>query len=107
MHHPKADVDRHYLPGNEGGRGLIQIELTYKITTAGLETYLRESKDRMMKLVLEQEKKKRLYSVTKEAAKFRQELGIDLTEHKETDCVTKKAKKVKDLVKNKERNIYE
>ena len=99
MHHPKADVNRLYLPRNEGGRGLIQIELTYKITTAGLETYLRESKDRMMKLVIEQEKKKKLYSVTKEAAKFRQELGIDQREHKETDSVTKKAKKVKELVK--------
>ena len=98
MHHPKADVDRLYLPRNEGGRGLIQIELTYKIT-AGLETYLRESKDRMMKLVLEHEKRKKLCSVTKEAAKFRQELGIDQTEHKETDSVTKKAKKVKELVK--------
>ena len=99
MHHPKAEVDRLYLPRNEGGRGLIQIELTYKITTTDLETYLRESKDRMMKLVLEHEKKKKLYSFTKEAAKFRQELGIDQTEHKETDSVTKKAKKVKDPVK--------
>ena len=99
IHHPKTDVDRLYLPRNEGGRGLIQIELTYKITTAGLETYLRESNDRMMKLVLEHEKKKKLYSVTKEAAKFRQELGIDQTEHKETDSVTTKDKKVKELVK--------
>ena len=99
MHHPKTDVDRLYLPRNKGGRGLIQIDLTYKVTTAGLERYLRESKDRMMKLVLEHEKKKKLYSVTKEAAKFRQELGIDQTEHMETNSVTKKAKKVKDLVK--------
>ena len=28
MHHPKADVDRLYLLRSEGGRGLIQIELT-------------------------------------------------------------------------------
>ena len=38
MHHPKADVDRLYLPRSEGGRGLIQIELTYKIETVGLKT---------------------------------------------------------------------
>ena len=99
MHHPKADVDRLYLPRSEGGRGLIQIELTYKITTAGLETYLRENKDSMMKLVLEHEKKKKLYSVTKEATKFLQELGIDQTQYKETDSVTKKAKEIKNLVK--------
>ena len=34
----------------------------------------------MIKLVLEHEKRKKLYSVTKEAAKFRQELGIDQTD---------------------------
>ena len=99
MHHPKADVDQLYLPRSEGGRGLIKIELTYTITAAGLETYLRESKDSMMKLVLEHEKKKKLYSVTKEATKFLQELGIDKTQHKETDSVTKKAKEIKNLVK--------
>ena len=70
MHYPKADVERLYLPRSEGGRGQIQIELTYKITTAGLETYLRESKDSMMKLVLEDEKKKKLYSVTKKLLNF-------------------------------------
>ena len=52
-----------------------------------------------MKLVLEHEKKNKLYSVAKEAAKFHQELGIKQREHKETDSVLRKAKKVKDLVK--------
>ena len=29
MHHPnKSDVDRLYLPRTEGGRGLIQLELS-------------------------------------------------------------------------------
>ena len=28
MHHPKSDVDRLYLPITEGGRGLIQLELS-------------------------------------------------------------------------------
>ena len=36
MHHPKSDVDRLYLPRTEGGRGLIQLELSYKATTIGL-----------------------------------------------------------------------
>ena len=98
-HHPKADVDQFFLPRSEGGRGLIQIELTYKLTTDGLETCLRESKDSMMKLVLEHEKKKKLNSVTKKATKFHQKLGIDQTHYKETDSVTKKAKEIKNLVK--------
>ena len=61
----------------------------------------------MMKLVLEHEWKKKLYSVVKEAIKFRQELEIDQTQHKETDSITKKAKETKNLVKNKEENRYE
>ena len=101
MHHQKADIDRLYLPRSEGGRGLIQIELTYTVTTVGLETYLKESKDAMMKLILENEKKKRLYSVVNEAVKVFQELGIDRTELKETDSVIKKAKKANDQVKER------
>ena len=100
MHLLKAAVNRLYLPRSEGGRGLIQIQLTYKIVTVGLEAYLRESKDEMMKLVkVEHGKKKKLYSVTKEAPKFCQELEIDQTEYFETDSVTNKAKNVKNIVR--------
>ena len=38
MHHPKADVDRLYIPRKAGGRGLVQLEITYKTTTIGLNT---------------------------------------------------------------------
>ena len=77
----------------------MQIELTYKIATAGLKTYLKESKDSMMKLFLEHEKIKKPYSATKEATKFLEELGIDETHYKETDSVTKKGKEIKNFVK--------
>ena len=50
-HHPKSDVDRMYLPRLSGGRGLIQIETTYKTTTIGLATYLEKSDDSFLKLV--------------------------------------------------------
>ena len=40
MHHPKADKDRLYLPRSDGGRSLLQTELTYKTTTIGLQKYL-------------------------------------------------------------------
>ena len=33
MYHPKSDVDRLFLPRAEGGRGLTQLELSYKTTT--------------------------------------------------------------------------
>ena len=30
MHHPKADIERLYVKRKQGGRGLVQIEGTYK-----------------------------------------------------------------------------
>ena len=45
MHHPKSDVDQMYLPRSSFGRGLMQMETTYKTTTIGLATYLEKSKD--------------------------------------------------------------
>ena len=30
MHHPKSDVNRLYLPRKEGGRELVQLELSLK-----------------------------------------------------------------------------
>ena len=38
MHHPKADVNRIYLPRRIGGRGLTKLETAYKSLTVGLET---------------------------------------------------------------------
>ena len=45
MHHPKSDTERLYLPRAIGGRGLVQIELSYKTTTIGLDKYLQETQD--------------------------------------------------------------
>ena len=53
----------------------------------------------MMKLDLEHEKKKKLYSVAKEATKFCRELEVDQPGHRETDSTTNKAKEVKNIVK--------
>ena len=36
MNHPKADVERIYIPREMGSRGLTQLELAYKATTVGL-----------------------------------------------------------------------
>ena len=67
MHHPKAVKDRLYLPRSEGGRSLIQTELTYKATTIGLHKYLQTTKDCMMELVRKHENSKKLYSIPKES----------------------------------------
>ena len=51
MHHPKADVDRLYIPRKEGGRGMIQLELSLKTTTIDLQKYLEASRDWILQLV--------------------------------------------------------
>ena len=51
MHHPKSDVDRLYLPRTEGGRGLVQLELSYKMTTICFDKYLQETEDTLLHFV--------------------------------------------------------
>lgn len=41
LHHPKADVDRLYTSRVRGGRGLVSIEQTYKVTMVGLAYYVK------------------------------------------------------------------
>ena len=42
-----ADVSRMYIPRKEGGRGMINLEMTYKTMTS----YLESSEDRMLHAV--------------------------------------------------------
>ena len=51
IHQPKADVNRMYIPRKEGGRGMINLEMTFKTTTIGLNSYLESSEDRMLHAV--------------------------------------------------------
>ena len=51
MHDPKADVSRMYITRKEGGQGIINLEMTYKTTTIGLNSYLESSEDRMLHVV--------------------------------------------------------
>jgi hypothetical protein len=44
QHHPRADIDRLYVPRKEGGRGLMQVEGAYIAETLNLVEYV-ESKD--------------------------------------------------------------
>ena len=40
MHHPKADVGRLFVKRKGGGRGLLQIEATYKAEIISIAEYL-------------------------------------------------------------------
>lgn len=52
--HPKADVDRIYLPRKEGGRGLRMIEQVYEVAILGMAEYIkRKENDYLVKLLKE------------------------------------------------------
>ena len=60
MHHPKADIDRLYVKRKEGGRGLIQIEATYKAEIINIAEYLNTNykEDQFVNIVKSQVPKK-------------------------------------------------
>ncbi|KAF7218105.1 putative LOC107393841-like protein [Nothobranchius furzeri] len=95
MHHPKADVERMYLPRQIGGRGLTQLEMAYKTTTMALKTYLETTDDALLILVCQHEARKKLYSVTKEAIRYAQELNIPEVARIEKETVTSFAKRTR------------
>ena len=109
MHHPKADVERLYLPRSSGGRGIVQLELSYKTTTIGQYRYLNLSQDWMLKLVLEHENRKKLHSVVKEAIKFGNELDVNLESEFENEIkATENARKLKQIgKKNGTKKLYD
>ena len=50
-----------YIPRKEGGQGMINLKMTYKTTTIGLNSYLQSSGD-MLQVALQHEKKKKRHS---------------------------------------------
>ena len=103
MHHPRADVDQMYLPRNEGGRGLIQLEIAYKTATIGLDAYryLNAAKnDPLLVIAKEHEKVKKKYSVASPATVFRKELNLPKLLKPENEVPTVYAKNVKQKAKH-------
>ena len=92
----KADVDRIYLPCQEGGRSLMNLEKEYKATMMELQTYMTKKDDVQIEAVLRHQNSKALHSVPKEAEKYLTEAGTtdDMTnDHSKT--ATWKAKQLK------------
>ena len=66
----KADVHSIYLPCQEGGRSLMNLEKEYKATMIGLQTYMTNKDDVQIQAVLGHQNSKSLHSVPKEAEKY-------------------------------------
>ena len=104
MHHPKSDVNRLYLPRKEGGRGLVQLELSLKTSIIAMDTYLNNTKDWMLKLVKKHEQNKRMYSITTDAKKYFNEINLSNDNISESSSSTEKEKQIKTKVKTKNVN---
>lgn len=67
MYHPKEDINHVYFPMSNGDRCMIQLALSYKMSTMVFHKYLEAIQDWMLQLTLQHEKSKtKLYSVSKE-----------------------------------------
>ena len=60
----KADVDRIYLPCQEGRRSHMNLGKEYKATMIGLQTYMTNKDDVQIQAVLRHQNSKALHSVT-------------------------------------------
>jgi hypothetical protein len=50
-HHPKADIDRLYVPRKQGGRGLMQLEIVYAVEITKLVEYVDRKEDPLIQVV--------------------------------------------------------
>ncbi|CAH3159503.1 unnamed protein product [Pocillopora meandrina] len=89
MLHPKADMERLYIPRKDGGRGLIDVETAFKTVQRG----------QYPKQVLEHERSKAKNSITKTATKFKRELTMPELENREDNLASENAKVLKHLFK--------
>jgi len=101
MHHPKSDVDRLYLPRIEGGRGLIQLELSYKTTSIGLDKYLQETQDILLHFVKDHQRS--LYYISSQSMKFSREHEVPAISHVEDEASTTYPHKTKAKAKHQGR----
>ena len=51
QHHPKADVDRLYVPRKQGGRGLMQLEAAHAVKITKLVEYVDRKEDPLIQVV--------------------------------------------------------
>jgi len=51
QHHPKADVDRLYVPRKQGGRGLMQLETAHVVEITKLAEYIDRKEDPLIQVV--------------------------------------------------------
>ena len=104
-------MDRLYLPRTEGGRGLKQLELSYKSTTIGLDKYLLETQDTLPHFVKDHDHRKSLYAISRQSMKFSRELEMSpipaAEDEANTTCVCSTKTKAKHQGRQQLRSKWE
>ena len=59
----------------------MQLEYAYKISVIGPDTYLEETKDKLLRQKCKYDTKKKLYSIHKDVLKFRQEIQLKVNDN--------------------------
>ena len=93
-----------YLRHKEWGMGLVQLELSLKTSIIGMDTYLNNTNDWMLKLVKKHEENKPMYSITSDVKKYLNEINLSTDDISENSTSTKKAKQIKTQAKTKNIN---
>lgn len=79
LHHPRAAVQRMYLPRAGGGRGFLCLSEMHDRAVAGIYNYLQRMAPTIPRLavLLQYHEQKHIYSVARLARKFLPEVGIE------------------------------
>jgi hypothetical protein len=51
QHYPKTDIDRLYVPRNQGGRGLMKLEAAHTVEITNLAEYIDRKEDPLIEIV--------------------------------------------------------
>ena len=79
----------------------MQLELSLKTSITGMDTFLNNTNDWMLKLVKKHGQNKRMYSVTSDSKNYLNEINLITDNIFETSSSTEKAKQIKTQAKTK------
>lgn len=103
LHNPNADIDRLYVPREKGGRGLMNLEDTFKLAIIGTAKYISsKNNDRLISILNEFETNRESErTILKNADKYKREFlqNEDSREITETENVNEEVKKLKSKCK--------
>ncbi|KAL1446402.1 hypothetical protein WDU94_005646 [Cyamophila willieti] len=101
--HPKADVDRIYLPRKEGGRGLRMIEQAHDIAILGLAEYIKGKENDYLIEVLRDSQVNTNKNIIKKAENIERQFVIPNTIETNVMELKKRIKIYKDKIKEQQR----